>query len=1733
VRVIGSAKASILPSPSLTFTEVEVGGDGDAPMMTVGRFEVTIELMPLLQGQIRVVAMRLDRPVVHVVADDSGALDWLQRSTAAEALDPDKVVLAAVTIDDGTVAYSDPRRGIAIEFAGITASVEARSLAGPWRADGSYRLGDAAVPFHLATGRRLDDGSIRLKVDATSPGWPVDMSADGVVRLDPDVGLTFGGTYSASELVENVTGEAAPQGADAGSSGWRSQGTFALTGDRLAIDKAVLSNGPADRPSSLAGSLTVNFGSAPSFLASAEARQLDLDRTLGGGPNQPIEVPKAAEQLVAWLGSLPIPDVPGRIALNVPAIVVGGSVIQDVAFTATPAATGWEIGGFRARLPGQATLAADGIVTTERQVGFTGEARLAVLQPATFASWWRGGSQAGAGRELAAFDIAGRTEIAPGRIFVQDIDARIGDATIGGRFNWSEARDRHSHLGTSLKADRIDFAQIKALTELLVGRDVGDVGALADSYSVILNAGAFQYDDVRMTDVLVDAEYSDDALKITRFAIGDVGGASVEVKGGRIDNPLTNPRGHLDARLDVTTVDGLALLAGKLAPDSGIFQWLGRTADAITPAHVNAHITAPPRAGEEGIRVALDGVAGPTTFDVEVESGTAKPSDWRGAEARVTLVFDSPDSSALARQIGLAAVAADADSGAHVELHGNGVPADGMQTTAIVEIAGLTGNATGRLLFPATSLPTFAGSFGASALNLGPLLATAGLTMPGNTDDSAIELEGTVSASGAGADLAWSDGRVASHAVGGSVTLARGADRGWRLDGDLGIDRVDLDWLLSLGLGTAPLPTGDSAAPWSKSAFSAPGYGPVSGKLKVATEHLAVSDALDIANAELALVLQPQRIDIDVTGGHFAGGAASGGISIHNVEGNANITGQFTLAGASLESLIWQRDRRSVATGVVDLSASFEATGRSPAGLVSSMTGGGVVSVGDGVARYINPNAARLVVRASDLGQEFTEDSLRMTLAGQIDADSFRFGDAGGAFAIAAGTLRMKNLAVRSDKLAATGNAVLDLNQMTLDSDWTLTFDAGDSKVEGTDPQVGIVFRGPLASPARIIDPLPFSSYLNTRREARILEIIAMEEADRAERDRLARLTIKLRQDRELVERLAREAAEAEQRRHEVAAAAARNVEMLHVDRERITEERAAEALQRAAEIAAAESAAAEAAARSAAETAKAERERVATLAAAVPAAVATDEQAAAGEREAAVELAIARDAAAGADARMAQTEDAARSREQAAADAVADAAEKAAQAATAAETRRAAEAALAAATQAATATRAELAAATSEAAMSDRDLNAAGAVLSQALAASETAQAAVAAAEASLADGERAAQSSGNARNAAAQQARETAAEKARLQATANIATNLAEAAAKALEERRNAAQAAEADLTHAESALAEATKFAADAAGVAAALAADAETSEQDLAEARNTADRMQLREAARKADADRARQVLEMARSGLAAADAESAAASTKAKAAVAAVDAAIDAATGAADTAARAVAANAAALNVLSGQTAARDAAVREAEARQAAAQAAGTAFNQAQERARTASDRTSRARAAGETALAAQSDAAAKATQAAAAADAAAFAAEAAIKTREDALAAAAIARTAADEARQVAEAARAVLAERSAAHDAAVAAARTAHSARETAEASAKAAEESARTAEAAAAAAAELAVKKAAAAEAAADAAHRSAAAGAKSETAAVPAPRPRKQPISLVPDALAGDQPLVIVPP
>ncbi|ODN70714.1 AsmA family protein [Methylobrevis pamukkalensis] len=134
VRVDGTADAQLLPLPSLTFTDVRIGEAGVAPLMTVKRFAVRVELFPLLTGEVRVVEMALDEPSANIRITEEGGFEWLSAREDGP-IDPRRVVLERVDIRNGRVSVVDLRRKAEYVVTDIDALVDARSLAGPYKLD--------------------------------------------------------------------------------------------------------------------------------------------------------------------------------------------------------------------------------------------------------------------------------------------------------------------------------------------------------------------------------------------------------------------------------------------------------------------------------------------------------------------------------------------------------------------------------------------------------------------------------------------------------------------------------------------------------------------------------------------------------------------------------------------------------------------------------------------------------------------------------------------------------------------------------------------------------------------------------------------------------------------------------------------------------------------------------------------------------------------------------------------------------------------------------------------------------------------------------------------------------------------------------------------------------------------------------------------------------------------------------------------------------------------------------------------------------------------------------------------------------------------------------------------------------------------------------------------------------------------------------------------------------------
>lgn len=1102
VRIAGNVEVSMLPAPSLTVENVEVGDTEGLPMATLDRFTVRVELLPLLAGEFRVREMTLDRPLVNVSIDDAGRLDWLMRQSREGPLDPDDVSFERIVINDGRLHFVDARTGGEFVFDEIGTDIfEGASLAGPWRIRGSmicraetFCEDGVRTSFSIATGRVAADGTVRVTADVTPQAAGLSgttVRAEGMVVPDGDL-LAYGGSFRMQRpgATQNVDPTA----------GWSVAGDFRLEPRLLTIEAMSLES--ADGRLAFTGSGTLRLGDSAAFDATLTSRQIDLDQRYGAGGV--VAADDAGAEVWRQLGALALPRIPGRISLTVPSVIVSGSLLRDIAVEVV-AGEEWQVESLTAQLPGGKVVSLTGALVPGGVPSFAGQLALEIEEPSVFATWWHGRDMSEHGIQPIAVDLS--VEIGPGRYGLQNIALRTGQSVLTGGIIWtaSDDPDGPAQADLTFTTRSFDVDQLRTLAILLTGPDYA-LAEAATGYAIKFDADELRAGNVTITGVAFDGFATSEGITVNDFTIGDADGARVSLTGTIAHRPEDTPGGDLTVTIDAARLDGLVALAERLAPDNGFVGWFAERAPFLAPLNLRVAATGP---GENDLayRFEATGTAADTALraEIDLQRGVA---DWAVGEANIVIDIDAADGARLVRQLGLADPGAAATSGpATIDFSATGVPAGGLTTHLQATLAGVLFASDGRIVTDGINAPRFDGPVSVTG-DIAPLALLLGYGFPTATESVPVVLEAEVNTIGRefGARIATSS--VAGRSIVGDVRLDETAG-GWRLGGDLGIDAVDLAWLTAWVLGEAPVPDpGNAERPWPEAALGGPVLPVPAVDLELAIARLTVGERLTIINADVGF-------DLADDGGRIA---LRGSLSTGIVQSNINFTfqdGQFALDGdlflteIPLETLVWQGGQGPVATGIVRISADFQSLGRSMGGLVAGLSGTGAVEITEGAFNYFAADAFDRVVDLVDQDGALTGESLRDAFTAFLDAGTIDIGDHPIAFTIAGGVVAPEVIRVEGGGMRVAGEGTIDLNRLALVSSWQLT-GAGEFD-DGPPPQAQISFDGPIEAPLRQVNVAPLAAYLSLRQlretdrlEAEVLErerflrIIARMEADRA-----------------------------------------------------------------------------------------------------------------------------------------------------------------------------------------------------------------------------------------------------------------------------------------------------------------------------------------------------------------------------------------------------------------------------------------------------------------------------------------------------------------------------------------------------------------------------------------------------------------------------------------------------------
>lgn len=1139
VHVNGTAKARLLPFPSVTFSDVRVEGEDGRSALTMAQFSMDAELMPFLRGEILIFDMRMEKPHLFAGLDAQGKLNW--KLSENSNLAGSKVRIEKLALRDGQITLQDDARGRQQKLLNINATLSADSLVGPWRISGYLQAGGQPFGFEINTAEKKPDSPLRLRIGLQPANLALSLEAEGDVTIADGQPL-YKGQFSFLTLSDE---ERKKQGNTPAVvlDKLRLTGKFEAQNSGFNIEEFRMEQGEADAPYVINGKAQLNLAHNPHFMISADGQQVYLD---GMKPDVSLKDDKVAStqpvmsfrEKVSFLQSvlerIPVPDIPGKIDLRLPAIVASGTTIRSIIVRAEPDAGAWNISQLQADLPGRTQIEANGKLQIGPDFGFQGSFLLASRQPAGFAAWLSGANGQPALTQVPAAGFSGKINLNNDVQKIDDLEIVLGETVLKGSFERSGGETRAASTVLNIQGKALDADTMRLLSGLFLRE--GDLSVLAgENLRVNLKAGPVKFAALEAENLDTAFRLSHGKLDFDRLLITGLEGASITATGSL--RPFDN---SVNASLDATILADdfspvlqqlnasfpreplISALAARAAsyPDLFAGTKLDLLVNAVNlfadgnEAQKNVKTDAKPVAenGEKnrtnrvksGAKTAaeksdvaefsfsLNGQSGALILSV---AGSSKGALTGAEPMQLSLTANAKAASgeAALALLGLPVVPLGLMGEAELNLQAQGAPVAGMKTA--LEISGDDGNA--RLDGVITLTGDELAASGKAVLksdDLEPFLATAGYALPFGRGFGAGLPVAIASDFQFGKNIVRLpnlQGKLDDEAVSARLDGSLSDQSIAQLRGEIKLQHFDLAALFAgmAGLSVADISAGNSAV-WSEAAFGKRSNLPLGLDLKITAAEAALTDQYALRDFSARLVKSDQQLQISELGGQWADSKLSGKLELNNASGTVLVNGDLLLSGGDMASLYQPENMKAPLQGESEIKLSFTGSGKSMADLVQSLAGEGGLAVETPVIAGLNIAALPDMLRKSDALSEGVKTpvepklaeaersklSQTLTHSGQMSVNPFQV-----QLSLAGGILRAPSATVESDKAVLRTDLQFDLNRLVWGGTGVLDIVLPPHERNDVAPQVQFSVGGAWKQPQIRFDYQPMIQFLTQR----------------------------------------------------------------------------------------------------------------------------------------------------------------------------------------------------------------------------------------------------------------------------------------------------------------------------------------------------------------------------------------------------------------------------------------------------------------------------------------------------------------------------------------------------------------------------------------------------------------------------------------------------------------------------
>lgn len=1088
VVVHGSVDARLIPFPSVTLSDVRVGeAESGEPLVQVAKFSMDAELAPFLSGEALIFDMRLERPRARMQLLPDGTLDWARGRRAA--IPAKTVVLENVEVTDGEIIFVDEQTGRTWQVTGLNADLAARSLAGPWRIDGRAALDGEAGAFSITTSEADEAGSLPLRARLTPDKRPFGVDLDGQLKI-ADFRPLYAGRFTLFENQPNAADKTEAAKAEDQAGALRINGEFELTNERIRVPDYRLEVGPRDDPYLVTGEATLDTGKVPEFLLLADGQQIDVSR-IGNrgeagktGRDPAISVRQRLSAMLNILAEIPIPQVPGRASLKLPAIVIGDTTVRDVRLDFRPDGAGWLIDNAVAQLPGRTLLEAKGRLNLTGQRAFRGDLLLASNQPSGLASWLAG-SVDPAIRRLRTAGFSATVNLTDTLQQFERLEVAAGPATLKGRIERQSLNGVPPTLSIQLKGNRLDLEALQALTGLVAG-DASYQTLLGHTIAADISAETLVALGEEARDVQFVATLKNGQLQAERVAIGDLAGAQLALSGrmsGALDAPAISARMKLAAE-DMT--DFFAMI-GRHAPDHPAIARLAGSGGYYGKAALDVTLTAGGNNGTAPVIFGVIGTAGGSRVAINYQAPSlSQAATGQGILLEATL--ENPSSLVLIGQAGFDPLPFDTDANGLLSLKLQGTEGDRANGSLVFNTERSSFNATGEVDLSRANFLNGQTKITLETRDLEPFLLVKGIALPQTGTGLPLTLKSDVTVTGETVALTNLEGRADRNGFTGQLSFNR--QKPGEGSGQLSLDTLDLAYLAEGLLGPVEAPNGGLPT----TPIIAPAWPDMNMTLDLTAKQFWPGLFGAVSNLSGKVSWTGEQVDLTEATGEWFGGKLTGRLSLGNGGGSGFLQSRLDVTGADLSGPVWKAAGGPVATGKADLTLALEASGETLRAMAESMSGSGSATLNGLTIKGLNTAALPAILAAADgLDGEITADAIDPLVRPLILNGEAALGTVEVPFSIAGGTLRAQNVAAAD--AAATVSASLDaaLPEETLAGSLQLSYRPGDAALAGAEPQVMLSFAGPIEAPTVKLDTADLVNFLSLRafeRERRRVEIL-------------------------------------------------------------------------------------------------------------------------------------------------------------------------------------------------------------------------------------------------------------------------------------------------------------------------------------------------------------------------------------------------------------------------------------------------------------------------------------------------------------------------------------------------------------------------------------------------------------------------------------------------------------------